>query len=971
MSIIVKAMKERMRELEYNPASIQRIALTALHEIHNGEVEVVDSATPFGFLLQATATTTSAAIDEAHSLIRKQYPAEAQTEEDLYLHMSDRDYLNRFAMPSSARFIFAFDKEELLQKMVHDEELDIRKLIIPRNTIVTINNIVFTLQYPIEIRQLQHGGVQIVYNNNIETPTQTLESNIIEYNTFFSDDVEWLLFEINLMQLEIRSIVSTPDLVSNIDEDIILNDNFYYIRAYIKQNDQWVEFRTTHTDQVYDITRLTAVIKVFNDRVNVTIPQIYSTIGLLNGQLRFDVYETKGEINADLSIYPPETFVTTFKPDEFDIPSSVYSAPFRNFKTLSIMSRDITDGGNNPMTFEELREAVINNSVGQQIIPITNNQIETSLVRNGYEIVKNIDNITNRTFLATKPMPAPTNTKLITPASASIETIIVNEEELRRLGSTKTNFRSVTITPNTLFESVNGVMKLVPDAKTKAILALTPELRAKEVSTNNYFYTPFHYVLDFELERFNSRPYFLDKPEIINKSFISDNDRTLMQVSIGGMDIKKVDSGYVLAISLKSSKNWKELNDNECFVQLAFIPTGEKHYAYLNGELQGLNEDDERIYHFDLTTNYYINNRDEIQFTKFKMFTKDERLVASKLLNEFDVLFATTKKMPESWRKDDVDDKLGKYLLPSNIHGISNERVKIQFGHALNNLWARSRSIISAADYSRYTEDVPLVYENDVYEYDEVTGSAVEIVNGTVKYKVKYHKGDPVLDKKGAPMYKHRAGDTILNEAGKPVFSNEYSLVRQLDIMMVEGEYWFANDLSSIEYRESLVRHVVNWIVDGLGQINKHLLEQTSIFFYPKSTVGQIDVMINNSIRTIIESGQGFNVRIYVSRNVLSNHDLRNELKDSTTRIIANELKKDIVNNSNIISALKEAYGTDVVAFDVSGLGGKGNVETITVLNDAKRLSLRKRLVAQGDGSLIVEEDITCDFISHDIKDLD
>ena len=40
-------------------------------------------------------------------------------------------------------------------------------------------------------------------------------------------------------------------------------------------------------------------------------------------------------------------------------------------------------------------------------------------------------------------------------------------------------------------------------------------------------------------------------------------------------------------------------------------------------------------------------------------------------------------------------------------------------------------------------------------------------------------------------------------------------------------------------------------------------------------------------------------------------------------------------------------------------------------MKHSKSLSLRKRLVAQGDGSLIVEEDITCDFISHDIKDLD
>jgi len=83
------------------------------------------------------------------------------------------------------------------------------------------------------------------------------------------------------------------------------------------------------------------------------------------------------------------------------------------------------------------------------------------------------------------------------------------------------------------------------------------------------------------------------------------------------------------------------------------------------------------------------------------------------------------------------------------------------------------------------------------------------------------------------------------------------------------------------------------------------------------------------------------------------------------------ELKKDIITNSNILDALKETFGEDVIGIDISGLGGNERTEVITVLNDAKRLSLKKRLVAQGDGSLIVEEDVTCDYVRHDTKELD
>lgn len=981
MATLNKAIKDRMRELEHNPASIQRIILETLREVHDEDIEVIDSATPFGFLLQSSAVVTSAAIDEAAALTRKQYAVEAQTEADLYLHMSDKDYLNRFAMPSRAKFTFAFDKEELLQKLVEDPDLNIRKLIIPRNTKVTVNNITFTLQYPIEIRQLLHGGLQIVYNNNIESPIQVLETNIIEYETFTDEGVDWLYFEVELIQVEIKSIFSTTDLVANPEENILLTDNYYYLRAYIYRNGKWEEFQTTHTTQVYDVNKLTAVIKVFNDHVNVSIPQIYVSAGKVDGQLRFDLYQTQGEINADLRVYNSNAYQTVWVPDTFDPASSVYSAPLKNFATLNIGSQDITDGGNRAMTFEELRAAVINNSVGSQDIPITNTQIETALTRSGYDIVRNIDNVTNRSLLATKQLPTPSNKKLVTAASASIETIILNEQEVKDSGSAAVNFRSVTITPNTIFESKAGVMKLVPDAKVKAILSLTPEMRANEVTKNNYYYTPFHYVMDFTQTEFSSRPYYLDTPVALYKSFVSDNDRTLMQVSIAGYEIQRVPTGYRLVLAVSSSRNWKDLSDDKCFVQLAYKPTGERHYAYLNGELQGLNENDERIYHFDIATNWYVDSDHEIHLTKFKMFADEPRTISCPLTQEFDILFATSATMSSDWTPDDVDEKLGKFLLPNEIHCIANERIKLRFGHSLENLWNRCRSVISANDYKRHTTDEVMTYTEDVYALDATTGTPkLTIKDGKVEYGLLHRKGDPVyrteLNDKGElvttkdVMYKHRVGDVVLDTKGKPVFDNEYALIRQVDLMLVEGAYWFATDAVTTEYRQEIVDNFVNWIVDGVGSLNKRLLEQTRIYFYPKSTVGQIDVMVNNSLRTIIDSGQAFRVDIYVNRAVYSNYDLRNEIKDATIRILSNELKNDVVNNSNMIAALKDAYGSDVIALELNGLGASDSTETVTVLNDAKRLSLRKRLVAQADGTLFVEEDVTCDFISHDRRDL-
>lgn len=970
-TVAIPTIKEELMKYAYNPASIQRIAVETLKAVHNGEIESVSGSSPFAFALEATAVNTSAFIDEAVALNRKQYPVAAQTEEDLYLHMSDKDYIDRFAVPSKATFRIALDKDEVLSKLVFDDDLGISKLVIPRNTEFAVNGMVFTLQYPIEIRQLRHGGLQVIYNTNITSPIQKLDSNIIKFQTIWVKSLEYLVFDVELLQVEIKTLLHETDLIATPSEDIILTDEYYYLRAYIWNNGRWVEFKTTHSDLVYNIAELTAVLRVFEDYVNVSIPQIYMNAGMLTGQLRFDLYQTRGELHADLGVYALGSIVATFKPDTFEIESSKYSAPLKTIKTFTVLSQDITTGGATPMTFEELRRRVINNSAGAQVLPITPHQAEDKLVRNGFEVVKNIDNIVNRTFLATRRLPAPSNPKLVTPASASIETIVVDEKTLRGMKSVNSNFRSVTITPNTLFENKSGVMKLVPDAKVTALKSLSAELLASQVTNGNYFYTPFHYVLDFNKETFDCRPYFLDRPEFLYRSFISDNDKTLMQVSVEDVEISRTETGYKLVISVESSDNFKQLADNQVFVQLAFKPEGEKDYAYCNGVLEGLNSKEERIFSFDLSSNFYVSDKNLIQLTEFKMFTNDKRLTNCKLEQEFDILFATSAPMNNNWTKDEVDDKLGTYLLPDQIYGIANEMVCVRFGRSLDNLWSRSRSIISTGDYLTYNADVPLLYEEDVHDIDPTTGSSVQIVNGKVEYRIKHRKGDPVLDANNKPMYKHRKGDVVLDANGKPSFADDYGLNRQLDVMMIEGAYWFATDAATVAYRDEINRTFIDWIVDGLGSINKNLLEQTKIYFYPKSTVGQIDVMINNSARTFIDSAQRFVLKLYVSDTVYSDNALRAELNTAAIRVLSEELKKDIITNSNILDALKETFGEDVIGIDISGLGGNERTEVITVLNDAKRLSLKKRLVAQGDGSLIVEEDVTCDYVRHDTKELD
>jgi hypothetical protein len=74
------------------------------------------------------------------------------------------------------------------------------------------------------------------------------------------------------------------------------------------------------------------------------------------------------------------------------------------------------------------------------------------------------------------------------------------------------------------------------------------------------------------------------------------------------------------------------------------------------------------------------------------------------------------------------------------------------------------------------------------------------------------------------------------------------------------------------------------------------------------------------------------------------------------------------VANTAIKVALQNVYGEDVIDCEVSGLGGGNTINVLTVLDASNKLSVRKRLHAQPDNSLIVQEDCTVTFVQHQLS---
>ena len=428
MSDTISSMLKNIVNFQNNPAAIQREVFAHLTKVTNGSVNIVDATNPFVFCMESATVLTAGFMQQNADETRKQYSYAAQLPGDLYYHMSDKDYLNRFAIPSKAKAVLFFSEDEIMNKLVLDKATGMKKITIPRNTYFTIGGLDFSIQYPIEIRQLIHGGLQVVYVADKISPLQTLETNKIDWRLRPARDGNWLCFEVDVQQFNIQSLQQSVTPGAPFILNVNVQDQFHYARVYVENSDgTWREIKTTHTDQVYDIAVPTAVLKLIGNTLTVSLPQIYINGGATT-VIRADVYQTKGELNVDLNAYIPDTSTITWtSTDDNDL--TEFYAPLTTLRAAWVSSESRTQGGRLMMDFVTLRSQVINNATGSPELPITNVLLEAELEENGFTMVTNIDQVTNRALLATRSMPLPTDLNLITAAGASIEMLTVSIEE--------------------------------------------------------------------------------------------------------------------------------------------------------------------------------------------------------------------------------------------------------------------------------------------------------------------------------------------------------------------------------------------------------------------------------------------------------------------------------------------------------------------------------------------------------------
>lgn len=966
-----KTLFDSIPSVRFNPSAIQRRFLAMVDEKIGGKFDLVDVTNPFMMLVEGASTLCAAACTDGEGIVRKMYESMAVTEEELFLHMSDRDYLGRFATPARATFSWLLLKDDILRAAQPAESGNYRKLVIPKHTEFTALDMAFTMQYPIEIRIHPHGGIDAVYVADEVSPVETLASNIVDkrFTQLLTPDPqnpsprEFLRLNIPVQQFKISPQRGQLNVATTFKKTYEFKDQFFYARVYVTNNSgKWVEITTTHTDQVYDPTVPTAVLRVIENKLQVMLPQVYMTNGLVGGEIRTDIYTTKGSLDIDIRDLSAQAYGFTLADYDQSVDRK-YWAPISDM-TMTLLGNSMVIGGSDKIDFAKFRERVLSNAAGSVKIPITDVQKTSSVETFGYDIVTHVDNVTNRAFLATRLLPIPTEGAVVSSAGLSIEMLAVVLERIADLPTVVDNGNRLTILPETVYTTRSGVTEIVPKMTIDSILALPVEERAERVNKEQFTFTPFHYVLDINDNRFATRAYYLDNPEVKSRNFVATNNTLGMTAGTRRFAISKNASGYKLSLEVVGDDSWDATPDDQVFCQLGFVPHNEIDLAYLNGTLAGY-LDGNRIFEFQIDTNYDIDTNNNIAVTSFAMYADGPRTHFCKLDGEFTVIYGVSGVTDLTVTPSRVDLDLNTVDLPARSFGLTEETLNIELGKTLDGLWTSSRSVPSTLDYKRHTVDVPAFWENTVYKYDSTGAKEIVINNGQVEFVILHHAGDPKLDQNGDPIYTARAGDIMYDNDGNPVIENTRKMLRQTDILTVDGLYYFATEPTSVSYKNMLADLISSWVTEDIVKINEIVLEQTRAYFYPKVTYGYVDALVQENKQIRLRADQKFVVTLYVSGAVDRDIDLKVNLAMSAKMAINTILQNQVVTSDALIDAVAERMGSSVIGVTVSGLGGEAKYDAITLLDDSARLSIAKRCVAYPDGTLGVEDAVDVLFVRH------
>lgn len=940
---------DKLSLYKYHPNGILNVSLNRLTDMLDGKVEITDPSNPFTYLLETSCLNTAFAIQEYTLLTRKLYPRLANTEKDLYMHMSDYDYLGIFSEPSYGVVKFNILFNDFKTKAKYDPVQKEYVLKLPRHLKLTVDKYIFTLTSAIIIRLTESGVVDVKFENQDFNNIFPVETNYINFNFYSVNQNEtYITFDLKLPEVDIEPVEIPLEKSKLFKGSMTFNPKrkFYYFRAFYMKDGVWNEMLITHTDEVYDIYKPTCIVKVLQNENSVEyyVPPVYVNSGQIDSKVKFLVYTTNGYINVNFNDFVIGSFSSEYNPVFPDEELDDQTEPLQLISKV-IFIKDKIVGGRDNLTFDQIKEAVINNSIGDRQLPITNKQKEYSVIQNNFKLIKDVDVVTNRVFLLETDIPKANTRYPITKFNLDIIEFKTTISNLKNNGNNVIDVNSsITIIPEgSIFKLTSDGLSMLTQQEYNQLTSLSDIQLATEVNSNVYLSTMYHYVLDTSSNETQLRPYEVSNPTVPRISFKEFNATGRVGINTTNTGITKTNEGYTLNVLANLKKYVNTINETNVKPYLVFTDKNNSRFFLESSLFTEINNNP--VYKFNIETNFYIDKNNQLNVTNFRDINNNQANIFIDLDSTLEIIYISNT-IPPAY----VSGELDNYIFNSYL-GIGNcvvtlEEIKINFCSYLKYLYNQIHSSTGSYEYQTYDEDVPLRYTSHVYN------NANEVIHAV---------NDIVYDDNNQIVFKHRKGDIVLDENNNPVPINVLELTRYLNLLFIDYRAQLATKKNTVDYRKQVKSYLTENITTNAVIVQNQLLENTEAYVVVPKNINLATV--KTPYRTInIPCLQSFVFDVNVSETVYNDVNIRDNIEytiiDETDNYLsANTTYSRTALLDILYNKLKE-YIRSISIPKFTEL----DEEFIELVNTNYRISLNKILTVDTDG-YDLKEDIVVNFV--------
>ena len=936
-----------------DPSKVVSGVIREINKQSNGALELTDPTNAFINLVEISATLTAAAINEHNVNTRTMFPILSTETDELYKHVSDADIIGVSSIPSSINIVFAIKKIDIEHYAIAYDGY--KKTSIPVNTEISINGIAFTLLNNIDIFMYNSGEINIEQSTSetglgidyLYILDSTIESD--------KDSVEWVMFQTILKQVKrekfTESVISSKKFIYEVDTV----DRFFFTEVYAVNNDNTrIKLLVEYNDTVFNLNTPSVYVKFLENKIVYELPMIYQTENKINSRLEIILYTTKGNLNIPVEILNSNQFNITLG-DTLNSESSV----MKNINKY-VLSRGMLSTGTNGKSIQEIRNTVIDNTIGKINTAITFKEKEEEAYREGFTLSIQRDTVTKRTLIAAKNLPAPTVANINTRADLYMDTISFTLDNISDKSKVVVVNDNIIIKSKNLFKFNNGVFEVINDNEAFAISTMTKKQLVAYLNTNKILYNPFYYVIEKDYDIINSRVYDLDNPYLSELKIVAKNQDVSPRCNIVAMSTNITNDGYKITLQVSGNESFTSLRTGFLYCQLSMKLSNSTELIYFTEKIKVASNGDVLYFEFSIKSNFFIDTDGGIHITSgtstltTKIVNIEDYMEIALYTLEPTVVSTSSSKPYHNLIM--IEDK-------TYLNVLTLESVKYKFGQELPYLWNDVKNFYTNKKFKRYTYDSYAKYAENIYEYNEETQGIFFYIRDSVtneiidiEHRLKYKKGSVILDDYDNPVYAHKIGDYVLDVNGNMILDGTAGVVRAIDLLLVDYKFLVANN-NYPAYVKEYTNTVITWLNHGITLLNKEVLEQTEVLLKPVKKMGSVKTISNNLLTTHNATVSPI-VTLYIKGVANISISTLKQYKDIIGAIIHKYLETREFSLISIREEIVKTLGSTVVGVKLENIT-IDNKEFIKVdSNDKNVFTLNKSLFIDDNNNLDLIYDI-------------